>query len=299
MAEPTRLWPALDIIARPDAHWPADADGWLGAFLDDFAPIGISDVPDRAPHRADAPSPPRQWRVFFADAGSRDAALLALGRDEWPARVDASRVEVVDEGWAQRSQSALKAVTVDQLIIAPPWDVPEAPPPGTTVIVIEPSMGFGTGHHQSTRLCLRALQRMDVRGRRVLDLGTGSGILAIASITVGAAHALGVDDDPDAITSALDNVRLNRLEGRVDARQADLSTLPAQAVDLVFANLNGRLLTRYAPVILEQLVPGGHAILSGFIEDERHAVRHAFREAIEVSAEIDEGWMGMTIRRPA
>jgi len=193
-------------------------------------------------------------------------------------------------------------VQVGDLIIAPPWDADADAAKAATarLVIIEPSMGFGTGHHQSTRLCLRALQALDLSGSRVLDLGTGSGVLAIAAAVLGAPAVLGLDDDRDAVDAARENVRLNRVEDRVRIEQIDLAAMAAHEADVVLANLTGALLRRHAASIVRHIKPGGSIIVSGFTEDERFAVSHAFEE-LRLRRERDDredGWVGLTLRAP-
>src|SRR5919201_1909344 len=136
-----RTWPALEIQQADD--------DLIQAFLTDFNVTAIE-----------------QSRVFFHTTDDRDRAAAAL-RAHFP-DVGARPVDVPDEDWAVRSQAALRAVTVGSLTIAPPWDVPSGirdPGSGIRTIVIQPSMGFGTGHHATTRLCLAAMQKIDFRGR--------------------------------------------------------------------------------------------------------------------------------------
>ena len=188
MAE-SRRWPALEV--RSAATDPTGlVDGLVAAALDDHAPLAIEDlipppVPPgglwdpTAPPSPDPPPTPVAWRVCFASDDARDAAvehLTSLGLD-----LSVTVLDLPDDDWVARSQAANRAVTAGRFIVAPPWDVPSPVPDGATLIVIDPSMGFGTGHHQTTRLCLAALGQLEVRGRSVLDLGTGSGVLAMAA----------------------------------------------------------------------------------------------------------------------
>ena len=264
-------------------------EGFLTAFLYDYSPTAMVDT------SGDQPDGRRAWRVFFATPEGRDVARTALAASEWHARVD-----VEDEGWAEKSQAELTAIDVGNMIVAPPWDLPEGDAAsGRMLIVIEPSMGFGTGHHQTTRLCLRALQDVGVRGKRVLDLGTGSGVLAIAAVKLGAAAVLGVDDDPDAVDAARKNVTLNGLgpDALVRIERADIKTSEAETADIVVANLTGALLVRFAEGVMRHATPGGLLILSGFTEDERFSVGHAFRELEVVRDDREDGWIGLTLRR--
>ena len=214
-----------------------------------------------------------------------------------------SVVDVEDEGWAERSQAELTAIEIGDIIVAPPWDLPGndaavGAAAGRIVIVIEPSMGFGTGHHQTTRLCLRALQDIGVRGKRVLDLGTGSGVLAIVAAKLGAASVLGVDDDPDAVDAARKNLTLNGLASdSVRIERADIKTAVTEPADVVLANLTGALLVRFADGVIRHAAPGGLLILSGFTEDERFSVGHAFRALETVRDDREDGWIGLTLRR--
>jgi ribosomal protein L11 methyltransferase len=280
---------------------------WLPGPGPEPATVAASASPSPPRIGADAPVP-RAWRVFFASAEARDGARAALVASAWGVRVDLTTVDVEDEGWAERSQAALRAVQVGRLIIAPPWDVPTAVAHGEAdadadaaaplLVIIEPSMGFGTGHHQSTRLCLHALQAIDLAGRRVLDLGTGSGVLAIAAAMLGADSVLALDDDRDAVDAARGNVRLNGMDARVSVQQADLTAIEPPRADVVLANLTGALLMRHAASIVRHLTPGGLIVLSGFTDDERFAVAHAFRDLRLLRDDREDGWLGLTLQQP-
>jgi ribosomal protein L11 methyltransferase len=246
-------------------------------------------------------------RVFFASPGARDAAQALLA-----ATCTVTPVDVPDDDWARRSQENLKSVTVGGITILPDrpdrLDRPDGPdppdPPGRldrptppTAIVIRPSMGFGTGHHATTRLCLRALQAVDVNGRAVLDIGTGSGVLAIAAARLGAAGALGIDNDPDAVESARENLTLNPEAHRISFECADLMAQPLPWADLVLANLTGSLLARAAPALLAAIGSGGILIVSGLLAHQRDHVCGSFAAAAIVWEQEEDGWVGIAFRK--
>ena len=235
-------------------------------------------------------------RFFFSNAESRDAAANTIRAIDPAAHVSA--IDVSDENWAERSQASITAVRVGELTVAPPWDVPAD---GSTVIVIQPSMGFGTAHHESTRLCLRLLQEIDVAGKSVLDIGTGSGVLAIAARKRGATIVVAADYDADAIQSAQENLELN-VADNISLMLLDLAEPDALGVrrfDLVFANLTGGMLQRFAPVIAARLAAGGSLITSGVTADEEEAVIDAFKAAgLNVTSRLQEReWIGSRFAR--
>ena len=223
----------------------------------------------------------------------RDDAVVAL-----QPQFRVSPVDVPDDDWARRSQENLKPITVGRITVAPrerpPSQLVTTRRPRATghrhrpiTIVIVPSMGFGTGHHATTRLCLAALQAIDVTGAFVLDVGTGSGVLAIAAVQLGAARALGVDDDPDAIQSANENLALNPAPHpgqTVTFAVGDLMTLALPPADVVTANLTGALLIRAAGRLRQAVRPGGVLIVSGLLVHERDEVLRALLPATRSSA---------------
>jgi ribosomal protein L11 methyltransferase len=167
-----------------------------------------------------------------------------------------------------------------------------------TTVVIDPAMGFGSGHHATTRLCLTALQRLDLGGCRVLDVGTGSGVLALAAVRLGAAGALAIDVDGDALENARGNAMLNGIPSAVAFRRADFRDETGLAADVVLANLTGAMITEGAADLARAVAPGGALILSGITVEERDTVYRAFECGFKMdwSAEED-GWCGALLRK--
>lgn len=295
-----RHWPALVIAAAR-----LGLDDLIVATLDSFSPAAIEDLVPQplppgglwdptCPPPPEPPPSPVHWRVVFNTPGERDGAASALAAQLPDLRIEP--VEIPDENWAARSQRELTAVRAGSFIVAPPWDVPAHPESGSTIIVIEPSRGFGTGHHASTRLCLRALSKIDVRGARVLDLGTGSGVLAMAAAFRGAREVLAVDIDRDAIDAARESAALNRLPIAVEWRVADFRAgLPGAPYDLVLANLTGGMLIASAAVIMSLVAPEGTLVASGFDDTERDSVRQSFGPMRDRASLEESGWGGLVL----
>ncbi len=280
-----KTWPALTFRTSGDEQCSLD-----GLPLDEALQVALMDEAVTAMTELS----PGVWQVFFADAAARDRASAGLPAEFGEAGVEVSADDVPDEDWAGRSQASLKAVRVGGITVAPPWDVPQD---NALTLIIQPSMGFGTGHHATTRLCLAALQRLDLQGVDVLDVGTGSGVLAIAAARLGASRVLAIDDDPDAMEAARENVELNPgadvTLGTLDLRQAHL-----RPVDLVLANLTGGLLVAAAATLLG--MSRNRLILSGFLLTEAPDVRAAFAErTIEHEGQEDEwGCLTLAARHP-
>ena len=270
-------YPALDIeIAPPAGDSLYDR---LYALLDDYQPAAIDPAEDGG-----------HWRVFFRSANQRDAAFAALGAIP---QVRASAVEVPDEDWARRTQEGLRAIEAGRLIVAPPWDIPRG---GKAVIIIEPSTGFGTGHHATTRLCLLLLQQLDLRRSRVLDVGTGSGVLALAAWKLGAHDVVAIDNDPDALANARENIARNGAAAAIDIIRDDVETLRIQRAEVVMANLTGAVLVRYAEELHSLVVKGGCLIVSGFAPDDSAVIGRAFSGMAVVTEKQEGDWAALTLR---
>lgn len=272
----------------------------LYAELDAFEPVAIQEH-----ETGDG------WRVFFRTAAERDAARGTLAAEFGNALLHLVRRDIDDEDWARRSQASLKAIRAGRIVVAPPWDTeslipnPSSSDPGsrisdpgsrttdpgsrtsdpgsrstdpdTITIVIEPSTGFGTGHHATTRLCLELLQRRSsVRGARVIDVGTGSGVLALAAWKLGASNVIALDNDPDALQNARDNVDRNGAGDAIEIVHGDLSRLSLEPAHIVLANLTGSVLQRHATALQRLVLPGGVLIVSGFSGDELEELAGAF-----------------------
>lgn len=276
-----RVYPALRISPRDSSPDFADL---AAAALDDFGVLAIQETEDGA------------VVAYLSDGRVRSAAAEAVLHLLPGAHIES--LDVPDEDWARRSQEGLRAIRAGGLTIAPPWDAPHGANNGT--IVILPSTGFGTGHHATTRLCLEALQTSPVEGAAVLDVGTGSGVLAIAAARLGARRVVAIDNDIDAVDNARENVALNGVD--LDLRVAaieDLALEEASRFDVVMANLTGATLVRLATMLQALAAASGTLILSGMLREEADAVMTAYSRCEAQDLATEEEWVCLVLRTQA
>jgi ribosomal protein L11 methyltransferase len=237
--------------------------------------------------------------AFAPDQDSAEALISELDRASGaPVRSSSHPVEPTD--WSTRWREGLAARQLGSLTIVPSW-LPEATDPDPLTIVLDPETAFGSGEHGSTRAALTLLSRYIRGSDRVLDLGSGSGILAIAAIKLGASRAFGIDIDAEANEVAARNAVRNGVNDRIEFLEGDASVLaPLVApVELVVSNILRTVNTALLPVIESVLIPSGIAIFSGM----EHAEARAFREALGQSGfsplqdTLDAGWWGVAARR--
>lgn len=176
-----------------------------------------------------------------------------------------------DEDWNRKWKAHFRPEYVSpRLIIKPTWEN-FTPASGEKVIEMDPGMAFGTGHHASTRLSVQFIERLLQNSnppQTVLDVGTGTGILAMAAVLLGAHSACAIDNDPEAVTAAADNVRRNGLNGKIATSGTDLKDVPGR-FDLVIANIIHDTLVFLAPHLMEKMKSGGYLILAGILAGEQ------------------------------
>ncbi len=213
------------------------------------------------------------------------------------ATLEFSDVPTVD--WTEEWKKGVGAHDLGPLAIVPPW-LAEGRDPART-IVIEPQMAFGTGEHQTTRGVVRLMPAVIRKGDRVADLGSGSAVLSIAAVKLGAARATGIEIDADSIANANENTERNGVADRVAILEGDAAVLlPLVApVRVVLANIISSVLLDLLPVIERALTPDGQAILSGMLVEEREMMLDALRRSgWTLLAEDAEGaWWSAAIAR--
>ncbi|MBM4274934.1 MAG: methyltransferase domain-containing protein [Deltaproteobacteria bacterium] len=212
-------------------------------------------------------------------------------------------LQVAEEDWAEAWKTHFKPLKVtSRVVVRPPWEDYEAAP-GEVVITIHPGMAFGTGRHPSTALCLRALEEVwehlprEPQPWQVLDVGTGTGILALAAARLGAG-VLAIDLDPEAVAAALENVCLNALGDRILVEETPLASLRQQFI-LILANITAPDLLSLAEALAGRLLAGGALILSGFLEDDLPAIqaRYLALGLKEAGRLTEENWVSLILRR--
>ncbi len=220
-----------------------------------------------------APQPGQSLVIgYFEDRETAEAALAGV-RESFPAaRVDLD--EQPQQDWSNEWKSLIKSVHVGRLWVGPPWDVANAPADAVR-LVIEPKMAFGTGDHPTTALCLAAVDAYmkDHPGASVLDVGTGTGVLAIAARKLGAGRVVGTDNDPTSVELARENLADNGTPD-IEVSGKELTQVDG-TFDLVLANILANTLIELAPLIAPKVKH--RAVLAGVLAHQRVDVEAAYR----------------------
>lgn len=244
--------------------------------------------------------PPGVWlhnRVSaLFDADKDVAGILRLAaNDVGLSEIPKFRVETLaDNDWVRLTQSQFDPIPIsERLWIVPTWHTPADP--DAINIVLDPGLAFGTGSHPTTRLCLRWLDSNLRGGESVLDYGCGSGILAIAAIKLGAASAVGVDVDAQAVTASRDNAIANSVE---NVQFFLPNNAPGGSYDLVVANILTNPLRMLAPLLAGATKQGGQIVLSGILETQAPDVMSIYDQWFELNAPIfEDGWSCLSGRK--
>lgn len=209
-----------------------------------------------------------------------------------------STCKVAEEDWANCWKAYYKPVHVgNKLVIKPSWeDYPVAA--GELVIEMDPGMAFGCGAHPTTALCLKLLEKYIQGGETVYDVGTGSGILAIASALLEAKRVMAVDNDPVACRTAVANVERNGVAGRVQVMNGDLLSCIDGQAGLIVANIIASVIAGLAVDVTKTLVPGGIFIASGIISERASDVIAALETAgLSIVEQLeDSGWVALVAK---
>jgi ribosomal protein L11 methyltransferase len=267
-----KRWNRIDVVVPEE-----DAEA-IAFDVAEALGVGVELIDDGFRFYVDAAVPNDLWE-------GKLRRILAEFGDQRPERADAVEVRMQDmaeDDWADRWKLYFKPLRVGRrFLICPTWEesVPEV---GDCVILMDPGRAFGTGHHETTRLCLEWLEdraethRADATS--LLDLGTGSGILAMGAALLGFGRVFAIDNDEEAVEVARENLRVNGLEGRIVLSAGSLGEVD-QNFDVVVANLQANPLTEMALALSDRLQPEGMLVLSGILIEQEQTVCSAYEDA--------------------
>jgi ribosomal protein L11 methyltransferase len=292
---------------------PELAEG-LSNFLTELGAQGVFQEELETSALTDTPEPPSKGVLnAFIHSHAADQALIASLTtyidslsDLFPdlERPQLATEIIVDPDWEEQWKKYFKPLRVTRsIVIKPTWERYQATS-RDTVIDIDPGMAFGTGQHPSTWMCLEALEEILLKDRsfrewRVLDVGTGTGILGIAAAKLGAKSVMCVDIDPQAVEIAHQNVAVNRVGDRVVIVNSDVVKIKG-TFELIVANLTADALVKIKSHLVKMMEPGGYLIISGIIEQNRKDIEKAFlKDKLTTHRAItDKEWLSYVFKKP-
>jgi len=297
---------------RPPKSWlkitltvPGDKVDHLAAFLTDLSGGGIEQIPDPENQALETVIGylPVDRELTEKKQRLNDFCSHLLGKPA-PGGTGCFSSEIIEEeDWGRTWKKQFKPLEITpHLVIKPTWEdyVPAA---HQKIISLDPGMAFGTGHHASTRLALELIESAiltdRVKHEQMLDVGTGTGILAMAGALLGAGQVTAIDNDPDAVAVARENVLLNNLADLVTINDQELSTLP-QRFDLIIANITHDTLIDMAPLLTERLTRGGALILAGILRGEQEDnIRRTYEKSglVTMTTRTGDEWAAFYFRK--
>jgi len=293
----------LTLIADTDAkHAEALSEALLirGALSVDLLDADADTPDEQAIFAEPGEPPPGVWQhnrisALFDNDMDVTGILLDAAQSIGLNSVPEHRVETLaDNDWVRLTQAQFDPIPISpRLWIVPTWHTPSD---STAInIVLDPGLAFGTGSHPTTRLCLRWLDSHMEKGSSVLDYGCGSGILAIAALKLGAAHAVGVDVDKQAVIASCDNAHANQVG---DAEFFLPDNAPNGSYDLVIANILTNPLRMLAPLLAGATKPGGRIVLSGILQVQAEAVMAIYQQWFDLDMPVfEDGWSCLSGRK--
>lgn len=298
------IWVELSTEVEPEA---------VESVAELFSSLGQGGVAVEEPLSADAepgaividPTRPVVVKTYLPEDGETEARVRRAEEALWhlsqlrqvgPLRVG----RLAEEDWAEAWKKFFFVQRIgERVIVKPSWREYQ-PEKDDVVLELDPGMAFGTGLHPTTRMCILACERLLRHDMRVLDLGTGSGILAIAAAKLGAASVLALDVDQVAVQVARENVAMNGLESRIQVIQGGIEQAASEeGYDLVLANIIASVIADLAPELHAATAPGGALVVSGIIEEREGLVVEALNAAgMRIEETMAEGdWRAMVCRR--
>ena len=262
----------------------------------------LRDPSDELAVRED-PTAPFVVTAHVADGPDARDAVDATERALWHLQafglrpVGALEVREVDDAdWTEAWKAFYVPQRIGRVVIVPSWVAHEAEP-DDAVVVLDPGMAFGTGLHPTTRACLDLIQRVEPMPPRILDVGSGSGVLALAALRLGAGSAVGYDTDAVAVEAARTNAERNGLGDRLEVRHGSLRDSPGERFPLVVANLVAALLVDLASRLAAHVEPGGTLLAAGIVSPRGDEVVSALRAAARTVVERrDDGeWVALRL----
>ncbi|MCU7494701.1 MAG: 50S ribosomal protein L11 methyltransferase [Ignavibacteria bacterium] len=207
--------------------------------------------------------------------------------------------EFEERNWNEEWEKSLNIIEVSDKIVIRPSTKEYKAREGQLVLTIDPKMSFGTGEHATTRLMLLMVEKYVKEGMNVLDVGTGTGVLAIAAVRLGASHAVAIDNDEWCYDNGIENCQVNSVGSKVDIRLGEISQVEDKNFDLVLANINKNILMDISQELTAHVKPGGTLILSGLLfSDEEDITGRYGKEGFIVTdkKQIDE-WISLVMKR--